>query len=436
MESLSLLLRAIRSRRWVPVAVILALGVFERVAWNLLRPALGAEGEAMNVARAVAQGRGFADAYQVDQGSTAHLLPVSPGIAGAVYYLFGTGSAGAEFVLSAWSIGLAMGVYALLYRAFGHLGVPRLARLAGLAFGCVAPTYISQEAVDFRVWEGGLATFLTALFLERLLAARNRADVQGDASARRASLLGICAATVLFVNPLLGIACLLCLAVFGLRFFAIRQIAVAAAGAGLIVTLTVVPWAFRNFENLHAPVLLRSNAGLELALTNYPGSAAAEDERGEFLQRLSTIHPTVNPAAFREMQRVGEVAYFDALGREATGWIAAHPTDAARLWLHHAREMAIPSAWKFDVSGTSKIGWMKAILAQFIGIAGLIGMAVVFLLRPGRGAIYPAMVVLLTTLAVSPFQPVVRYTYLIYPIMVYFAASLLMLAVPRRAVSP
>ena len=116
------------------------LGAAERMAWNLLRPDLGGEGEAMNVALAVADGRGFADAYQLGQGPTAHLLPISPGIAGVVYFLFGPQSKLAEFVLSLWAIGLAIGTYALLYRAFGHLDVPRRLRLVGLAMGCLAPT--------------------------------------------------------------------------------------------------------------------------------------------------------------------------------------------------------------------------------------------------------------------------------------------------------
>lgn len=433
MGSLASRVRGLAARRWVPVATLLSLGAVERTAWNLLRPDFGAAGEAMNVALAVASGRGFADAYRAGQGPTAHLLPVSPGIAGAVYYLFGRETTLAELALSAWSIGLALGTYALLYRAFGYLRVPRTVRLAGLACGCLAPTYVSQEAVDFRVWEGGLAIFLTALFLERLLAARNLpvADAR-EGEYRRGALLGVCAATLLFVNPLLGVACLGCLAAFALRYFSIRQTAVTAGSVLLIAAITIAPWAVRNATTLHAPVLLRSNAGLELALTNYPGSLKQSDEQGEFLRRLTEIHPTMSPEAFQAMQRQGEVAYFDTLGRAAMRWIVEHPLDAAQLWLHHAREMVVPSAWKFDVGGTSRTGWLKAILAQLVGIGGLAGMAVVFSLRPGRGAIYPAMVVALTVLAVSPFQPVVRYTYLIYPIMVFFAAALLMLVTPAR----
>ena len=79
-------------------------------------------GEAMNVAIALGEGRGFAGAFGPGHGATAHLLPLGPAMAGLVYGWLPPRSPGAEAILVGWSIGLAIATYMLLYRALGHLG--------------------------------------------------------------------------------------------------------------------------------------------------------------------------------------------------------------------------------------------------------------------------------------------------------------------------
>ncbi|MBL7598961.1 hypothetical protein INQ10_23275, partial [Escherichia coli] len=104
-------------------------------------------------------------------------------------------------------IGLALGSYLLLDRAFARLGVGVGPRLLALAFLCLAPTYIAQEAVDFRVWEGGLAAFLSALMLDQALAADRE-----DAPRRHVHVVIATAPLLFFVNPLMGAAAFLSLA--------------------------------------------------------------------------------------------------------------------------------------------------------------------------------------------------------------------------------
>src|SRR5260370_26592629 len=103
-----------------------------------MRTAEEEHSEALNVAVAFAQGGGFADAFKLGQGPAAHILHISPAVAGTVYAVFGVGSATSEFLLGCWSIGLAVGTYFVLFRAFKTLGSSRLARLLALAFGCMA----------------------------------------------------------------------------------------------------------------------------------------------------------------------------------------------------------------------------------------------------------------------------------------------------------
>ena len=408
-------------RRQLPVAVLVVLGVLMRVAWNTLRPTSGAAGEAMRVAAAIGSGHGFADAYRIGQGPTAHLMPVSPSIAGLVYMVFGVGSRIAEILLASWSIGLAIGTYLLLYRAFGRLGTPRWARLAGLAFGCLAPAYLNCEAVDFRVWEGGLATFLLALFFDRLLAAESAAVVSGRMILAMAGLTGL----LFFVNPPLGIAAYLCAGIFCLRKLPLAR-TMQAIGASLVVlAILIVPWTLRNMKELGAPIVLRSNAGLELALAQYPGAVNPPSRREAFLARLDQIHPTLSLDAYHRMQAAGgEVPYAKALGAEAKAWMKAHPAESAKLMLLHLRQSLVPQRWQFDVFGRALSPTLRAVLTDIAGLGGLVSLFWALLARR-RNWWYPAVIVASWALLTAPFQPVTRYTYLIYPLMVFCAADLL-----------
>jgi hypothetical protein len=401
--------------------LLAAAGVVERVAWTLLQPAHGAMGEAMNVAVALGEGRGFAGAYGPGHGATAHLLPLGPGLAGLVYHWLAPRSSAAEAILSGWSIGLAVGTYLLLYRAFGYLRVPRPARLAALAVGMLAPAYLTIETVDFRVWEGGLATFLAALFLERLLAAHRRL------SERRADRLPltpiVCACVLFFVNPPLGASAFICLSVLGLTQLPMRANIVGGVIAVGLVAAMVVPWALRNDRVLGTVVPLRSNAGLELAIANNREMADATDPAAALEHQLLAIHPTANLQARREVQRIGEVAYANRRGDEARAWIAANPAAAARLWLRHARQMLFPDRWMTDPRH-SRAGAIRAVFLQIVGLGGLIGLAVLCTRRWSDGAVYPAVMVLMTTLLLAPFQPVSRYTYVLYPTLCFLCGAL------------
>lgn len=400
------------------IALIVLLGVAERTLWNLLRPTVGAVGEAPNVAVALAQGRGFADAYNIGQGSTAHLLPVSPVLAAGIYSVFGVRSPVAEIILAAWSIGLAIGTYLLLYRAFGRLGTPSWARVGALAFACLMPVYISQEAVDFRIWEGGLAVFLVALFLDRLLAALERPVL---ATAEIVPLTAL-AALIFFVNPTLGLgvyasAGLACLT----RLRIGRLITTAALAAGL-AALLVVPWTLRNQHVMGSAISLRSNAGLELAIANYPGADAATEPRARYFERLEAIHPTWSERAYQEVLSLGEVAYFQRLGEETNRWMRDNPSLVLKLALTHLRQVFVPEPWQFRTFGNPTFAAGKAALASIAGLGGLLGLALA-LVRGRRGWIHPALLIAVPALLLCLFQPVPRYTYLFYPLLVFCAAD-------------
>lgn len=411
-----------------PGPILLALvvaGAVERVAWNAVRTTWSAGGEAFLVANAVSEGRGFAAAYGNHYGATAHLLPISPGIGGAVYALLGYTPL-AEVVLATWSIGLALGSYLLLNRAFARLGVPAGPRLLAVAFLCLAPTYIAQEAVDFRLWEGGFAAFLSALMLDQVLAAD-----RADAPRRHLYAIMAVAPLLFFVNPLLGVAAFLLLVLLWAGRVPWRVFALRMAIPIALLAMLIVPWAIRNQQVLGAPVLLRSNAGLELALAHYPGVPTRGDRYDAFMARLRAIHPLQNREAYaRMMLQGGEVAYSRALGKDAMATIEADPRQASAVMLAHVGDMVAPGAWIFRIWGSESFAPIQAALASLVGILGLAGLFV-GLAAGGPRWLFVAIPVLVPILAVAPFQPVMRYTYLIYAPLVFCAAGGLALLMQR-----
>ncbi len=406
----------------IPEILLCTAGVVERIAWLASQPTRTALGEAMNVAVALGQGRGFAGAYGAGHGATAHLLPLGPAFAGGVYRWLAPGSIAAEAILAAWSIGLAIGSYLLVFRAAGRLGIARTPRLIALALGMLAPAYISIETIDFRVWEGGLATFLAALFLDRILAAHGAVDVSRREIRRFPWTLVACACLVFFVNPPLGVSAFVCLLILGLAKMPLRANVAGAAMAAGFLSVAIVPWTVRNYYALGEIVPLRSNAGLELALANNREMAETTDPSTALEQRLFALHPTANPRARQDVIRNGEVAYSDRLGAQAKVWIADNPGSAVRLWSRHIRQMLLPDRWMTDPRH-SMIGGIRALYIQAIGLAGLLGLARLLLRRRGAGAVYPAVMVLFTVILIAPFQPVSRYAYVLYPSLCFLAAA-------------
>lgn len=378
-------------------------------------------GEAMNVAVALGEGRGFAGAYGAGHGATAHLLPAGPALAGFVYTWWPPGSGPAETLLATWSIALAIGTYLFLYRAMGHLSVLRGPRLAALAVGMLAPAYMTLEAIDFRVWEGGLATFLAAVFLDRVLLLRRTASRDGARPTAFPRMPVVIASILFFVHPPLGLAAFTCLTVFGLTVVPFRACLTGAALAVALVAAMIVPWTIRNQYALHAFIPLRSNAGLELAIGNNPDMAASDDTMWTLHQTLKAIHPFANDAARAEVLRIGEVAYSRRMGDRAWAWIAANPAAAARLWIGHVRQMLFPDGWRHDADQY----YNQAARAWFlsgIGAIGLFGFVMLFC-RDRASAVYPAIMLTIPLLLLAPFQPAVRYVYITYPLLCLMSSA-------------
>jgi hypothetical protein len=239
--------------------------------------------------------------------------------------------------------------------------------------------------------------------------------------------VGIISAFTLFVNPLLGVSCLAVVAILFLsRGWNAKNAKCALAfGLSWAVPLTFLLgiWAHRNYVELGSAVLLRSNAGLELALANHQGALEGNDPSKVFLDRLQEIDP-VYDGAFDAMKAAGgEVQYFHMLGEETNAWITTHPIAFTKLLFRHLREQFAPEPWQFAVFGSGKLSGAKSAIASIVGVGGLASLLWLSWKR-NKPAIYCLAFVVPCALLTSPFQPVPQYTYLLYPILLFSMASL------------
>lgn len=403
------------------VGGLLCAGLVLRLLWLLNRGIGHAGGEAENVALAFARGEGVADVFARGSGATAHLNPVMPSFAGAVYARLGPQSTPSEIVLATVALGCSLGAMLVFFRAARIAGVGRWAGLAAIAAVSLLPLNFNDEAVTYRVWEGALATLVGACCLLMTV----QAD-RGRSLAQRAPVLLFFTAALLFwINPALGIAAYLNLLVLFVRA-ELRPFAFLSRGAvafGMLV-LVLAPWTVRNAVVIGEPILLRSNAGLELALANHPAAAAAGSQHLVFLNRLREMHPLESQVAFDRMRRSGgEVAYARKLGREAQGWIEAHPFDFFRLCLRHVTQFYFPPQWQWSIYGFPAKGVaVRQAFSWALGLLGLIGAGFALIRLRGRMT-YLAIVALAPSLPYMIVQPVPRYRYIVLLPLLFLATE-------------
>lgn len=411
------------------VMMVLAGGLILRLLWvdRLLGgPATFQQaGEATLVAQALAEGRGFADAYFQGSGPTAHLSPAVPLVPGFLLWLFGQGGSASNLVLLGWSLFQVSLAYLLGARLMKLLDAGRPARLLGLMLLCLVPVYVEQETIDFRWWEGASALCLGLINLNFLLQMERQQEVTDRTLLLVAALLSCTA----FLSPPVGLACGACWAYFALRRLDWAQKGKLAVAGAVVMAVLVVPWAIRNQQQLGSSVLLRSNSGLEIALANHADAlSSTRSPRTILIDRVQEIHPFMSRTA-REAQQAagGEVAYSKRLGEEAWEWIRANPSDFGRLSLRHLSQFYFPKPWQMEFSAWDDFRPWRA---HWIAMVNLVGLLALGLSVWGRrsGYIYAAIYIAVVAIPYMIVQPTPRYTYLVYVPLAYFAADGLMRA--------
>ena len=407
-----------RHERWI-IALFLAGGIVLRLAWAYLKPAPGKLGEAYNVAVSLATGAGFANAMGPGTGPTAHLTPGMVLISGLVYRIFGIHTPASELLLTCVALLVVLGGYLLAYHLFRRLGIPLLYRLGALGFLCIAPIYPSIEALDFKLWEGGLAV-LAQLFV-LLLFFRHDGLPPGRAAW---FFIPLATAVSFLISPTLGLGTYLCWLIFMFRNFRGRNFFAVGIVSTILLVLVLTPWTIRNEVMMGKPIPLRDNLGLELAVSFYPGAEVGEPTMYRYWTRLREIHPYNSAKAFAAMQAAGgELAYAEKLQKETFAWIAGHPTDAARLALRHSANYVMPPAWQYQMKANSVGSEIRHILMTIVALLGY-GCALWALTRPGPW-LYFGFATLMKPVAYFMVEPIPRYMWLNYTSLIFLSAAAL-----------
>ncbi len=273
--------------------------------------------EVGQVARSLAEGRGYGSPLGIETGPTAWFTPVYPLLLAAVFKVFG--------VLSAQS-SLAIRVLDSLFSALTCVPLFYLGRrLAGESLG-IASAWIwafLHSAVFFPVvwvWD----TSLAALAVATLLWATYRVAE----TTRTGAWIGYGAlwAFVALINPsvLSLLPFLLLWGVWKATEVRAQRMRLAAATL-LMLAAGLAPWQLRNGIVFGKPLMLRSNFGLELWLGNNP---QVPDSWTWWL------HPNDDAGERERFRRMGELPFMEEKQRLAVQFIREHPADFARFTFH------------------------------------------------------------------------------------------------------
>ncbi len=309
--------------------------------------------EVTSVARAFAARGELSDPYKDPTGPTAHLVPVFPIFAGLV--LRCTGEAMWGWVLKPIAALVSAASWALMPWLALRLGLPLAAGVLAGLWGGLAPFQLYVETNG--VWETPYAVLAMIL----LMAATARLWDRDERRFGRWLLLGLMwGASILLSAAHLpvfaGVLVLPSIWFVRSRGFGWMKFPVVCLAGALLM---LMPWTIRNYFALGGWVPLRSNGGLELALSFRDGVGAMVDFK---TQRSHPANSTPESAKVREM---GEIAYNRMRGAEGKEWMWAHSGEVVSLTLRRAATF-----WFMPYPGWIKQAalWMITIL----GFAGLI----------------------------------------------------------------
>lgn len=420
--------RSALSAQRVLIAMLLLVAVIERFAWAARRGWITTAGEATNVAKSIAQGRGFADAYFIGSGPTAHLMPTTPLLAGGVYRLFGI-NVTSEIILQMIASAEMVISYILLNVLFTRLGMTLILRLVAFAVLCILPIFLGQESLDYRYWEGGLAVMLATACL--IVIVDFDVQVHQPSIGQIAELASLFALTF-FTSPSLGLAIGACSIILLFRKPQWRHRIGMAGIAVTALAIILAPWVIRNDRVLGKPILLRSNVPLELTIANNDRQAAQASKQA-FDASMSAVHPTAIGPGQRRVRQIGEVAYMAELSRLTDAWIKQHPVRFAALCIRHARQMFFPDAFQFEI-GSGSFSRVRATWYSLISALGLAALACRTYQRK-VGYFYILLTVAIVTVTYIPFQPMARYLYLNYGLLLFCTLDSLGMLVRRTGLS-
>jgi hypothetical protein len=349
-------------------------------------------GELNNVAVSLAEQGYLGNPYGFQTGPSAHIAPGYATIVGL--FIRASGSRHVGFLLDRILTAIvSAGLIAVLPVVARRLGLSRLAGLlASLAL-----------LIPFFTWletSGDWEAPYTAAWLAAGLSTAWPSLSGGRLDARSGAVVGIVWGIALLFSPALLPVLVVLHAIGILRWRARLRSYVAYASTATIVTLLVVaPYLMRIERDLGGFAFIRSNLGLELAVSNNDHARPTLNTNLKKGGGMDT-HPYLNEPEAMKVRALGELAYNRMRMAEAKAWISAHPAAFAKLALRRVGLFWVPRSVR--------------LYQTLIFLFALVG-ALVYLIRLWPRSPYDAAMFAAVSLSYSVIYTLVqtdpRYTY-------------------------
>ena len=288
------------------------------VAATLLRLALvqfrnfgfppGWGGEMVAIASALADGRGFSDAYGPNTGLTAQAPPAYPFLLSLIFRVLGGSTVEAGEIALYLNALLSAGITLLVFRLAEKLFDRRVGILAA-ALWAFWPLVGHTEAR--YTWNTSLYALLFTVLV------RVGLTLQPGSTRRWVAYWLLAGITVLVDTS--AVVFVFLFAGWQLVFHERRPLRWLVAA--LVLLAVVAPWMFRNWLVFGRPVL-RSNLGLELSR----GISDEDFARTDYKIRL----PNRDPEELARYRRLGEIAYMDDRFEQVRQYVSANPVAYVR----------------------------------------------------------------------------------------------------------
>jgi 4-amino-4-deoxy-L-arabinose transferase-like glycosyltransferase len=391
---------------WLPLIVIVALGIRLGFAWNqerkIPRDLVGLVPfmqETGNIAFSIALGQGFGSPYWQETGPTAWLTPVYPYIVAGAYRVFGIHTPHAFFAMVLLNILFSAATCIPIFYVGKRVGGLGVASIAAWLWAVFPNAWI----IPYEwIWDTSLSALLMATILWATLwlvdgdgARASDGDSRRDgslgtryASWRGWGAYGVLWGFALMTNPSMGVMLPFSIGWAVYRSWSRGQLdervrLLRPALAAAIAILCCVPWTVRNYLVFHRFIPLRSNFALELWLGN-----------NENFDPQSQVVPPSNPerAEIHNYIHMGETAFMQDKWRQAIRFIRSHPR--LEVILFARRFVAIWTGLENPVEGfrdSDSLMTRVALASNFLaGIGALCGIVVLFLRRSPYAFFLPA----------------------------------------------
>lgn len=274
-------------------------GVLEIVAFD---------NETGNIAKSLAQGKGFSALFRRDTGPTAWVAPVYPLLIAGVFKMFGAFTLRSFFAAAFLNIALSAAACVPIFYA-GKRIVGTSAASGAAWLWAVFPNAV---IIPFEwIWDTCLSALLAATILWATL------KLAESQRFRDWCWYGLLWGFTLMTNPALA-----SLLPFLLGWAAYRagqkgwlSVGKPALALGVVI-LCCLPWTVRNYVQFHRFVPMRSNFPFELWI----GNNEIFDLHAVNAPRQITQYEEI-----REYGQLGENAFLEKKWREATRFIGTHP---------------------------------------------------------------------------------------------------------------